>query len=478
MNVRYHRTIPLYLSAMLIASVATLSAQADETIPAKLTLIDVPATSPMSAAAIDLSSKGYTETEYFTEGKAHRYRGATIGALDTASIIDDGWSYKSRVLLRIPRPEKFNGTLVVEWTNVTAGQDIDFAFAEMHDFLTSEGYAIATVSAQAIGVERLRSWSPQRYETLTVSANNQDPSDGSIIDACSGRVACPGDPLSWDIFSQTVAALEAKGNGTSPLENYDVRSVIAIGQSQSAFRLAVYYNTIQPLTNLFDGFVMYDLAPQLRSDQTVPAISVNSEATADLFAPTTTSEFTRVWDLAGAAHSSVYGRDYVDGMVLRDKSLMGPSGPQTFTQMLASQNCTFPPSYSKIETGNVLASALRSVELWTAGGKPAAASKMFARDEAGKVKHDPEGLPEGGLQLPEFSVPTTSYKINGPTIFCTLSGYQTDLSTAELLSRYGNRESYLKAVNDEAKGLIEEGYLLPSGAEVIRQRAEAVSFAD
>ncbi|WP_376703059.1 alpha/beta hydrolase domain-containing protein [Mesorhizobium sp. ISC25] len=63
---------------------------------------------------------------------------------------------------------------MVEWANVTAGQDIDFAFAESWEYLLREGYAVAVVSAQNVGVDRLKTWSPERYGTLSVAVNNVD----------------------------------------------------------------------------------------------------------------------------------------------------------------------------------------------------------------------------------------------------------------------------------------------------------------
>jgi hypothetical protein len=443
--------------------------------PAKLTLIDVASSAPMSAAAVDLAALDYSELEFFTEGTAQRYRGATLGRMDTAEVIDGGYPYRSRVLLRRPAPEAFNGTLVVEWTNVTAGQDIDFAFAEMHEHLLSQGYAVAVISAQKGGVDRLKTWNPERYGSLAVDADNIDP-QGGVVDTCVAGSECPVDPLAWDIFSQTAAALKEKGEG-APLAGYDITTVIALGQSQSAFRLSGYYNTIQPLTGLFDGFLFDDLATQLRGDLTIPAITVNSEVTADMFPPTEPSDFVRIWDLAGAAHSSVYGAEYVDRMVLRDASYPSANGPLSFTDMLASQNCAMPSSYSEVDTGAALSAALVLLEAWAEEGTPAPASQVFVRDADGKVVRDAEGLPIGGLQLPEFAVPATSYAINGPTAFCTLSGYSQHLTAEEMTARYGTKDAYVAAVRATGQALTEAGYLLAADAETSVARAQAVDFA-
>src|SRR6185503_8886466 len=68
-----------------------------------------------------MAVNGYVEEEYFIEGTANRYNTPT-GA--TGSVIDGGHPYKTRVIVRRPADAKsFNGTVLVEWTNVTNGFD-------------------------------------------------------------------------------------------------------------------------------------------------------------------------------------------------------------------------------------------------------------------------------------------------------------------------------------------------------------------
>lgn len=263
---------------------------------ATLTAVNVPGTTALGAAAVDLAHYGYTEREYYADGKANRYRGAVAGALQTASVIDGNWPYRTRVLVRTPKPGHFNGTLIVEWTNVTIGVDADFVFAEAHDDLLRQGYAYAVVSAQNVGVNRLKTWSSARYGSLSLAASNVDPQTGGNIDNC-GPIACSGDPLSWDVFSQVAAALKANPGRNPLLPGLKVRDVIATGQSQSAFRISTYYNTIQPLANVFDGFVAWDRAGAERTDLAVPEVSVNSEGLSGLAPTFPTSTYTRAWKL-------------------------------------------------------------------------------------------------------------------------------------------------------------------------------------
>jgi len=458
------RIISALLIGSLLLSGMEANAQGAPPLPiasAKLMKINRPGTSPMTAAAIDLAKVGYTEREFYAEGKANRYRGVLPGAQATGQVIDGGWPYRTRVLVRTHSAAKFNGTLVVEWANVTAGQDIDFVFAEAYNYLLREGYAVAVVSAQRLGVDRLKSWNPQRYGDLTVTADSSDPQSGQKIDDCPPGTACPGDPLSWDIMTQVSKALKDNAGATQPLPGLKVRKVIALGESQSAMRLSLYYNAIHPLYKFFDGFVFLDLAQQMRADVQTPAISVNSESLAGFLPPVTTSAYTRVWEVAGTSHVSFYAVNYVDNLLLRDQSYPSPNGPLTFTNMMGQQNCKLNPLFSKVDTGLVLNAAIHSVRQWAETGKPAAQTNQFQRDAKGSVVRDGNGLVVAGIQLAQFSVPTAYMAPNGDGLGCVLAGHHRDFTKDELKMRYGTHQAYVSQVRNVMTQAKENGYLLP-----------------
>ena len=444
---------------------------------AKLTEIKVPGTTPMAAAAIDLAAAGYTEREFYADGKANRYRGVLPGSQTTGQVIDGDWPYRTRVLVRAPAAAKFNGSLVVEWTNVTAGQDIDFAFAESYKYLLREGYAVAAVSAQRLGVDRLKTWSPERYGDLNVAADNTDPQTGEKIDVCPPGTACPGDPLSWDIMTQVSKALKDNAAPTQPLPGLKVRKVIALGESQSAMRLSLYYNAIQPLYQFFDGFVFLDLAQQMRADVATPAISVNSESLAGYLPPPTTAQYTRVWEVAGTSHASYYAVSYVDALLLRDQSVSGPNGPLTFTQMMESQGCKLNPLFSKVDTGLVLNAAIDGVHQWVTTGKPAASTRQFQRDAKNVVVRDADGQIMGGIRLAQFTTPTAFVTPNGPELGCVLGGHHRDFTPAELKTRYGSHKAYVAQVRSAMKQVVDQGYVLPLDAKEAVRAAEASGVA-
>ena len=107
----------------------------------------------------DLASVGYKQSEYFLEGTADAYS-------PTAPLTTDGkWTvqpssqqpYMTRIVVNRPINDRdFNGTVVVEWLNVTGGVDASPDWMHMHIELIRRGYAWVGVSAQAVGVNALR----------------------------------------------------------------------------------------------------------------------------------------------------------------------------------------------------------------------------------------------------------------------------------------------------------------------------------
>src|SRR5690606_30533800 len=71
-----------------------------------------------------------------------------------------------------------------------------------------------------------------------------------------GPLAHPGDSFSYDIFSQVAAALRAPV-GPAPLGPLKPRRLIAVGESQSAFRLTTYVNAVHPTARVYDGFLIH-----------------------------------------------------------------------------------------------------------------------------------------------------------------------------------------------------------------------------
>ena len=61
--------------------------------------------------------------------------------------------YKTRIVVYRPTdPARFDGTVVVEWLNVTGGIDAPAAWLNAHDEMIRRGMAFVGVDAQAGGI--------------------------------------------------------------------------------------------------------------------------------------------------------------------------------------------------------------------------------------------------------------------------------------------------------------------------------------
>ena len=116
---------------------------------------------------MDLARQGYVEEEFFIEGMASPYNTPPMA---TGSATDAGHPFKTRIVVRRPRSaSRFNGTAIVEWTNVSQGHDNEVDWFQSGAHFVRSGYAWIGVSAQRFGVDALKQWSPARYGTLDVS---------------------------------------------------------------------------------------------------------------------------------------------------------------------------------------------------------------------------------------------------------------------------------------------------------------------
>ena len=65
--------------------------------------------------------------------------------------------YKTRdVVYRPIDPKKFNGTVIVEWLNVSGQVDANPDWTKTHNELIRDGFAWVGVSAQAVGLNQLK----------------------------------------------------------------------------------------------------------------------------------------------------------------------------------------------------------------------------------------------------------------------------------------------------------------------------------
>jgi alpha/beta hydrolase family protein len=441
---------------------------------------------PFNATPLDFKKAGYVEEEFFIEGKANRF---VTSATANATPYDGGNPYLTRIVVRRPATaSKFNGTVIVEWTNVSQGHDHEADWFQAADYFMRNGYAWVGVSAQAVGVQALTQWSPARYGSLNVSG----PAAGAAGGRGAGaRGAGTPSPLSFDIFTQAGLVIRGRSN-VNVMGGLKVERLIATGHSQSAGQLGIYFNSVHPLAAVYDAVVLHGGGGKMRSDLNVKIFKILSET--DLFGlpgeaafrQADTDKF-REWEVAGASHLDatnsrglasvgllVAGATPVDGA----ESVKGPTisgggaGIGTADKLpgVTNDGCQRPP-LSRIPFKYVLASVYDHLVEWVNEGKaPPTALPIETANNA--IVRDADGNAKGGIQLSQHAVPTAvnrgdNNQAAGSSAgqFCMLLGSYEPFSEAKLTLLYPKHDVYVKAVKDATDKSLRAGFILKPDAD-------------
>jgi hypothetical protein len=426
---------------------------------------------------------GWTEAEFAVEGAAVAY--AANGALPTDGTyaLEEGGmaGYRTRIVVRRPPAADFNGTVVVEWLNVSGGLDTNPDWAYLTEELTRSGYAWVGVSAQHIGVE-----GGPVLVTLPISESSGAGMGLKALDPERyGDLNHPGDAYAYDIFTQ-VARLLRGGDGDGVLGDLEPARILAVGESQSAFMLTTYYNGVQPLTLAFDGFLVHSRggggaplgvpdkgiellsainAPDvtLRTDLDAPALVLQTE-TDMLFIlnyfparqPNTASVHS--WEVAGTAHA--------------DEHLLGPIADQA--------GCNVALNSGPLHF--VAKAALHHLDAWVRTGEAPPYADVLEVDTAATPVGfvlDANGNATGGVRTPQVDVPVDilSGAPPGGSIACMLFGSTTPLSEARLAELYASPAEYMDAYTAAADAAIAGGFVLEADRQALLDDADATRIA-
>jgi hypothetical protein len=410
----------------------------------------------------NLADFGYVEEEYFALGTASRYQ---TPALATGSVISSGHPYKTRIVVRRPlKKNKANGIVLFEWQNVSAGYEIDAHWGPSWPHFVEHGYTWVGISAQRVGVHGspipllagrgLRQWSPLRYGTLDVTAG------GTVLD----------DSLSYDIYAQAAQAVLDPAAGFNPLGGISVKKAFAVGASQSAGRLTLYYNSIHPLHQLFDGYYLLVGGGPLRTDLGVKVVRYLSETDLRLGGPNIRqddSDLLRTYEVAGTGHSSLVSDVYRTPLVTRD-----------FGDVVLPATCTLPP-FSHVPGFYVINKQYDQLTLWTRFGlaPPTAPRMEFDQAAPPQLVRDQYGIVVGGIRLPAVDAPIAlnSGVNSGSSPFCVLYGTNQPFDDALLQQLYPTHADYVVEVNSSGLAALLDGFITLRG--YLEMLAEAI-FSD
>jgi hypothetical protein len=357
-------------------------------------------------------------------------------------------------------PAKFNGTVVVEWLNVSAGQDLPTDWIMAHNEFVRRGYAYVGVTAQAVGVNALKSSQPDRYATLVH----------------------PGDSYSYDIFTQ--AARQIRTNPATVLGGLTAQRVIGAGESQSAIRLVTYIDGIHPLVHAYDGFMVHsrfgsgakltqsplpDVTPPaplaIRNDLTQPVMVVEAEGDvigSNLGARQPDTAHFREWELAGTSHADSYTIS-VGGSDLGN----GAGAAQMFGFMRNPQDTGCANLVNAGSHHWLLQAAYHALEAWVRDGTPppTAAPLQVASTSPVVLVRDAQGNAVGGVRSPQVDAPVATLTgINSGAGFCSLFGSTVPLTTSQLQALYPSHTSFVAQWTAAVSSAVAQGFILPEDA--------------
>lgn len=468
---------------------------------------------PYNATWIDLAKQGYVEEEFFLSGEANRY---STPAGQRGSVLDGNHAYTTRIMVRRPKQAtRFNGTAIVEWDNVSQGHDGEFEWFQAYEHVLRGGYAWIGVSAQAVGVNGLKEWSPARYASLDVARS-------STIQA---------DALSYDIFSQAALAVRGKAN-RDVMGGLKVQRLIATGHSQSAARLYTYFHSVHPLTSkMYDAVLLHGGGGRVSPDLNVKVFKYldESDVIGQANSRVPDSAGYRQWEVAGSSHLDAQFSRSMAALGLRVSGMRPVEGAPVITGPSISGGekgngavgngagpenegpnggCAQPP-FSRVPSFHVLGAAFDATHRWLVDGvlppsgppielkqlpPDASSAAVDARGRGARggapagprweILRDDLGLARGGIRLAAVAAPiakNTGDNVGSAAVAatgernCRLMGSSEPFDGARLAALYPTHDLYLAKVKDATEKLLKAGFIDKADAEQTIREAEKSS---
>jgi hypothetical protein len=259
------------------------------------------------------------------------------------------------------------------------------------------------------------------------------------------------------------------------------RHVIAGGESQSAFALTTYYNGVQPLTEMFDGFFIHsrggaamslvepgesaDIAGSIggqptifRTDLDTPVLDVQTEndltsVIGSYKARQPDSDTFRLWEVAGTAHA--------------DAHLVGER----------AQNIDCGVQINNGPMHIVAKGGLHALKAWVADGTPPSEAPRLdvAAGAVPEIRRDADGIALGGIRTPPVDVPVATLSgVPGPNpaVICILLGSTKPFSDSRIAQLYTTRDEYQQKYDAAADESINAGFVVAEDREAL------LGFAD
>lgn len=439
----------------------------------------------------------YVEEEFFVAGEStlFSYRhDPPLGPTDIEPIQEEV-PYKTRIIVRRPAdPKRFNGTVVIEWWNSTAGFDTAPAWDPSAAWFADAGvvYVGVTNSTTAldflVGGCRLFGIRPP---------------------ACGTRYASlflPENGLAFEIMSQ-IASLLRSSHPDNPLPpEYAVERLFHVGESQQAGSVVTYASAFH-VPGVNDGYFIQSgirarpinfgpscddpasppfpgCTPRLsgadalvRTDLPVPVYQVVTETDFEVlgfgtFGRQPDTDTFRYYEIAGAAHLTVH-----EGIEII------PPPPVSILLEDLCLNELNTTADGPVFASFVLDALWEALEEQVERGTPPPPS-LWMDETAGVLDRDPFGNALGGVRLPSMEAPLATYvpmNVADPSLppflvfignlACFLGGSVLPFDAATLDDLYPSHGRYVNRVSRAANALVQQRLMRESDAAAVKRAA-------
>ena len=443
----------------------------------------------------------YIEEEYFISGSSTLFNYATnppLGPTDIIPIAEDV-PYQTRFILRRPeKKNKFNGTVVIEWWNSTAGFDTAPVWDASAEYFARNGIAYVGVTNSTTSLGFL--------------------ADGCILfdilpPACGTRystLSLPENGLAFEMLSQIANLLKSDRLNNPIPPDFEVERIYHAGQSQQGGSVITYASAFD-LPGVNDGYFVQqaaiarpinfgpacgaegsppfpDCTPRLvypdslvRTDLQVPVYQANTQLDLERLFGTVGRQLDtptfRYYEIAGGGHVTTH-----EDVEILPADFIGPD------PLFLEDLCQNP--INTTADGPVFASYVfnalweRMQEQSAKGTSPPAGVLIDTIGGIVQVDEFDNGL--GGVRLPSMDVPTATYtsgNVADPALppflqaignlACFLAGSVTPFDEATLDMLYPNRGKYRSQISHAVKSLKSQGLLLQSDAVKIKKMAQS-----
>jgi hypothetical protein len=501
------RRLLILIAALLLVPLFAGAAAADAYSPVTLEVPDDALGEmyvPFGRPVADLP-QAYVEEEYLVSGAAtvFTYNEVPVrGEIIPVEGMED-LPYTTRMMIRRPAEAgHFNGTVVIEWWNSTAGFDTSPVWHASAEYFAREGivYVGVTNSTTSLGflvggcstLGILPPTCGTRYASLSMLENGQ----------------------AFEMLSQIANLLKSNSPDNPLPPGFHVERLYHSGQSQQGGSMVTYASAFHfPVNDGYfvqaassarpinfgpacgaDGSPPYpDCTPRLEGDQRrvrtdlpVPVYRVMTESDVDR---RTNAEDTRqedsdtfrYYEVPGTAHLTVH--EDVEVLPAEIAFILG-LGPDP---LFLEDTCLFP--MNTLADGPVLGSYVYNA-IWKNmewqvryGLRPPHGDPIEVVD--GQIARDEHGNALGGIRLPYLDAPIASYgfpNVVDPSLpaflqpllglACVLTGTVAPFDQASLDALYPVHHRYVRQVSASAGRLMWKRFLLPEDALAIIQEAK------